>query len=139
VTGSGPVTALDGLVTVQVGTSGTASVTGAEEALAAVLGSDRGRALLATEQTAGTVEVGAVETTAGLVAVRFRDDTASVPQGLGPVIWRAFLDIDGRLVTVTARAFDTAPMSADRQRRLLDLTLANLRGANAAEAEGRLE
>lgn len=139
VTGSGSVPSVDGLVTVQVGAPGTAAVAGSEETLAAVLESDRGRALLAAGEDPGSVDVAVVEAGTGVVAVRFRDETSAGPEGLRPVIWRAFLDVEGHLVTVSARSFETAPLSADLQRRLLDLSVRSLRGANTSEPDGSSE
>ena len=137
--GSGAAPSVDGLVTIQVGTSGTAAVSGAEDALAEVLASDRGNALLASGGNPESVDVSVVESAVGVVTVRFRDDAAAGPEGLEPTIWRAFLDVDGYLVTISARSFETAPLAVDRQRRLLDLAISSLRGANAAEPGGPTE
>jgi len=133
VTGNGTAPSVDGLVMVQVGGPDTAAVTGAEEALAGVLLSDRGRSLLASGGSPESLQVADIEMQAGVVTVEFRDEAAVGPEGLGPVIWRAFLDVDGHLVTVSVRSFDTAPLAPNAQRALLGQAIDNLRGANAAD------
>lgn len=135
VTGSGTAPLVDGLVMVQVGGADTAAVTGGEEVLAGVLLSERGRSLLASGGSPESLQVADIEMQPGLVTVEFRDEAATGPEGLGPVVQRAFLDVGGHLVTVSVRSFDTAPLSPGAQRSLLGQAIDSLRDANAADAK----
>ncbi|MBI1418750.1 MAG: dihydroxy-acid dehydratase [Limimaricola sp.] len=131
VAGDGPMPDPAGLITVQVGGAGSAAVTGNEAALDRLLTSPQGTALLSAGGQPGSVRVHSHAHTAGLVRVRFTDGTAADPQGVQPGEWRAFLDLGGRMVTVSLRGLARAPLSAGEGQRLLLGAVAALRAANA--------
>ncbi|GGL54173.1 hypothetical protein [Wenxinia marina] len=133
--GDGPMPATDAFVTVQAGAPGSAGVAGNEPGLATLLTSPEGIALLSASGNPDAVTVTDVERSDGLVAVRFADATTRRP-GLAPTEWRAFLDLQGRLTTVSVRGFDRAPLSPSAGAALLRETVAALRAANPGAAGG---
>jgi len=124
----------DGLITVQIGGPGTASVTGNEQALRALLNTAGGVAILSATGRAEGISIDVLDARSNLVAVRFRDASVPAFDGLEPVEWRAFLDLGDRLATVTVRGFLRAPLDADAGRLLLEEAVAALRAANAGPA-----
>ena len=122
---------LDGLITVQFGQEGTASVTGNEEGFAAFLRSDAGRGLLSRTGDLATVPDVVTVTDASAVLARFEDAGGAGIPNTGGQQWRGFLDIGGRLVTVTVLSFDRNPLSAVEGERLLVVTMAELAEINA--------
>lgn len=123
--------ALEGLITVQFGASGSATVTGAEAELAGLLRSAQGAALLSSTGDSGTIHIARVDRADGVVVVRFSDAAPAPTPGFEPLEWRAFLDIRGRLTTISLRGFDRAPIPADQGLRLLSQAIGALRAANA--------
>ena len=118
-----------GLVTIQFGEGGTASVTGNEDVLTALLSTDAGAALLVSGE--GSLR-GDVERAIGAVYA-YVEDTA--PSPLGAVEagrWRAFADVNGRLTTVTAYGLGAAPISEAAKFRLAQRAVAALQAANPA-------
>jgi len=129
---AGVMPALDGLITVQFGQVGTASVAGNEAAFAALLASDAGRALLASNGDAATVpQVSTVTGTSGVLA-RFEDTSGPAMHGTSGPQWRGFMDVRGRLVTVSVHSFDRAPLSARQGEQLLVTTLQDVAAVNDA-------
>ena len=127
--------ALDGLITVQFGDEGTSSVTGNEDTFAAFLNSDAGRGLLAGDGDVGSVpEVAAIADRAG-VLVRFEDTSGPSFDGTSGPQWRGFLDIGGRLATVSVLSFDRNALSRSDGERLLVVTMAELAEVNAPQPD----
>ncbi|MCF2871734.1 hypothetical protein L0664_11710 [Octadecabacter sp. G9-8] len=126
---------LDGLIMIQFGAVDTASVVGNEDAFAAFLQSDAGRALLSSDgDLANMSEVATITDRAGVLA-RF-EDTADVPfAGTGGPQWRGFLDVRGRLVTISVLSFERDALSRSEGERLLVVAMAELAEVNAPEAE----
>ncbi|MCF2905826.1 hypothetical protein L0666_12580 [Octadecabacter sp. CECT 8868] len=114
---------LDGLITVQVGADETSSVAGNEEAFAAFLETEAGRGLLAADSD--TASVGEVTTIAGdgRVLARFEDASGPVFQGTTGPQWRGFLDVKGRLVTITVLSFERNELSRSEGERLMGAAL----------------
>lgn len=123
--------ALEGLITVQFGAPGSATVSGAEAELAGLLRSAQGAALLSSTGDSGTIHIARVDRADGVVVVRFSDAAPAPTPGLEPLEWRAFLDVRGRLTTISLRGFDRAPIPADQGLRLLSQAIGALRAANA--------
>lgn len=122
----------EGLITMQAGPAGSAAVTGSEAALAQLLRSSAGAALLSETGQAETVQIEQVEAATGVVIVRFRDRAPAAIEGLERAEWRAFLDINGHLTTIGVRGFDRAPMPVERGLRLLEQAIRAVRSANPA-------
>ncbi|SMX40002.1 hypothetical protein [Octadecabacter ascidiaceicola] len=131
---------LDGLITVQFGDEDTANVTGNETTFAQFLESESGRALLAGSGDAASVsDVSTVTGDTGVMA-RFEDTSGGpVFTGTSGPQWRGFLDINGRLTTISVLSFDRSALSRGEGERLLTVAMAELGEANApvvvAEAE----
>jgi hypothetical protein len=123
-----------GILTVQVGAAGSAAVAGSEEALAGLMNSARGLALLASSGRPEAIRVEAIERAPGLVAVRFSDSAPPAVPGAEAVEWRAFLDLGDRLATVTVRGLARAPLTPGEGRRLLSEAVAVLRAVNPPAA-----
>lgn len=126
---------LDGLITVQFGAPDTASVTGNEDAFASFLASDAGRGILAASGDAAQVEqVSTVSDESGVLA-RFEDMSGPAFAGTMGAQWRGFMDVNGRLVTVTVLSFERAVLSQSEGERLLSVAMRELTDANAAATE----
>lgn len=125
----------EGLVTVQFGAAGSAAVAGSEADLVALLRSARGAQILSSTGLPESILVEAIDSAEGLVLVRFQDTAPPIAAGLERTEWRAFLDIAGRLATVTVRGFERAPMDSAAGRVLIEEAVAALRAANAPQAD----
>lgn len=120
------------IVTVQAGRIGTAAVSGSEPAFAGLLETDAGAALLSRSGDASSVDVLDTTSSDNKVTVYFEDKEGAAIPGTQDQEWRAFVDINGRLVTISARGLATAPMSAQTGKLFLDQVVAAVVGANAA-------
>lgn len=130
---------IEGLITIQVGAAGSASVAGAEQDLAALLRSPDGVALLASNGDASSIDMDTLETSAGVVIVHFTDTGPPIAAGLEQLEWRAFLDLGDRLATIGVRGFERAALSREDGLRLLNRAVFSLRAANSgdqAETQG---
>lgn len=123
--------ALSGLLTVQFGPAGTASVSGNEEAFAGFIASEEGRSILARDGNSANIGQVTATVQGGRVLAWFEDRSGPAMAGTSGPQWRGFVDIGGRLVTVTVLSFDHAPLSRAEGQRLLVLTMAELVEANA--------
>ncbi|WP_322894507.1 MULTISPECIES: dihydroxy-acid dehydratase [unclassified Yoonia] len=115
--------AILGVATVQAGDAGSAMVAGDEADLRDFLTSPQGAGLLSNGGGGATISVVSSQAFDGQVTVHFRDSGAPPMEGLGKEEWRAFTDVSDRLVTVSVRALDDAPITAGRGAALLDLIL----------------
>ena len=102
--------AMAGIVTIQVGDAGSAIVADNLAAFAAVLSGDAGAAILARGGDADTIDIQSVEHKADRVSVHFKDEADAHIVGAQHAEWRNFVDVAGRLVTITVRGFDSAPL-----------------------------
>ncbi|MGJ8611315.1 MAG: hypothetical protein ACSHWY_09480 [Octadecabacter sp.] len=126
---------LNGLITVQFGDAGTASVTGNEDAFAAFLKSEAGRSVLATNGDMTTVvDVATIADRAGVLA-RFVDTSGPSIAGTSGPQWRGFLDINGRLATVTVLSLDYDDLTRGQGERLLIVAMADLAEVNAPASQ----
>lgn len=123
-----------GVTTVQAGEAGSAMVTGAETSLRDFLISPQGAGLLSKGGSAATVSVVSSQAFDSRVTVHFRDTGEAPMDGLGPDEWRAFTDVNDRLVTVSVRGLDDAPLSAGRGSALLDQMLRGLSASSVVAA-----
>lgn len=136
---------LNGLITVQFGDEGTASVNDNEDAFAAFLKTEAGRGLLAANgDVANVVEVATITDRAAVLA-RFEDAGGPVIPGTSGPQWRGFLDLDGRLVTVAVHNLNYDRLTRGQGERLLIVAMAELAEVNtptpdvATVAEALLE
>ena len=121
-----PLPAVLGVATVQAGAAESAMVTGDETDLRDFLISPQGAGLLGKGGSGSTISVVSSQAFDGRVVVHFRDSGPPPMDGLGQDEWRAFTDVNGRLVTVSVRGLDDAPLTAGRGAALLDLMLQGL-------------
>lgn len=120
------------ITTVQVGDSGSAIVQSDPAGFAAVLAEDTGPKILARGSDATTVTINMVIQDAARVSVYFTDDATTAIEGVQNAEWRSFFDLDDRLVTVSVRGIDAAPLSERDGVTLLDQAIAALIAANTS-------
>jgi hypothetical protein len=121
--------AVVGIATVQVGPQESGAVAGAEAELRDFLITDAGNALLSTGGKGSDVTVLSTQAFNGQVMVHFIDDGPPPLAGLQSEEWRAFTDLNGRLVTIAVRGLATAPLEDGPGAGLLKLILAGVRAA----------
>jgi hypothetical protein len=121
-----PVPSTLGVATVQAGDANSAVVAGTETSLRDFLISPQGAGLLSKGGSGDTISIVSSQALEGRVVVHFRDTGEPPMDGLGPDEWRAFTDVQGRLVTVSVRGLDDAPLSASRGAALLDQVMRGL-------------
>lgn len=92
--------------------------------------SDVGRAALSRVGKADTVKLLDVKTASGVLYVRLRDTSEGLPAALSNTTWRAFLEVNGRLVTASATAFAEQPFGQGKGYELLREFVAQIRKAN---------
>lgn len=123
-----------GVATVQVGPPDSGTVTGAEEALRGLLASSAGAVLLSPDGEAEAITVIKTDVEDNTVTVHFSDEGPPPIAGLATEEWRAFTDINGRLVTVAIRGLATAPLPDGTGAWLLDLVVTGLLANDSAPA-----
>lgn len=92
--------------------------------------SDAGRAALSRVGKADTVELLDVKSASGVLYVRLRDTSDGLPAALANTTWRAFFEVNGRLVTASATAFADQPFGEGKGYGLLRDFVAQIRKAN---------
>ena len=111
-----------GLVTIQVGDTGTALVSELGPSMPDFLQSESGRAVLSHTGNVEQITVNKALYNSGHVEVFFDDVGAGVIEGLQSQIWRGFFDHGERLVTVSVRGFAYAPITEAEGYRILTAT-----------------
>ena len=124
------------LITVQVGSAGSAVVQGQEDDFAAFMDTPQGAALLSASAIGGPVAVRVTQTDPNAVAVYTEDAGPPGIAGTQPQAWRLFTDIGDRLVTIAVRGLNDAVLSQSQSRALVDATLSVLRAANGDTRSG---
>ena len=81
--------------------------------------SEAGRASLSRVGRAETVRVSNLQTAGGALYIRARDSSAGPLPGMSDDYWRALLDVNGRLVTISVIGFEDQPMSSEEGFRLI--------------------
>lgn len=95
----------------------------------ALLDTDAGAVLLSPEGDGDNITIIETETDENTVTVHFSDDGTPPIAGLAGEEWRAFTDINGRLVTVAVRGLASAPLPDGTGSWLLNLVVTGLLGA----------
>lgn len=119
-----------GLISVQVGDAGSAIVTGRDRALRDVMRGPEGQALLAGENHPRTIDIDTVTARDGIVFVHLTDSAPPLVAGLDGQEWRAFFDLQDRLVTIGVRGFEQPPLTRSDGLQLLREAVDELRRAN---------
>ncbi|WP_368185261.1 hypothetical protein [Aestuariibius sp. HNIBRBA575] len=125
---------LDGFLTYQVGEPDTAIVNGSESSLADLMETEAGQALLAQSGLAEDVEIIETQFISERVFVRFTDTSAPDIEGMDASMWRAFLDVNNRLVTINLRPITGTDMSSWQGKSLIQSAADVLSDANRAES-----
>ena len=125
-----PAPATVGIATVQVGPPGSATVTGAETALRDFLITDAGVALLSQNGNANDIQILSTQAFNGQVMVHFSDAGTPPMPGLQQGEWRAFTDVNGRLVTIAVRGLAVAPLRDGPGAGLLKLVVAGVQAVS---------
>lgn len=121
----------NGFITVQVGPAGSAIVGADPDAFQAFVNSTAGEDLLSANGDASAVAIRKFTRKDDAVMVRFTDIAAPLVAGLQNTEWRAFVDIRGRLTTISVRGIAATPLTADQGQALLEGTLASMLANNA--------
>ncbi len=119
---------MSGVYTVQFGAPQSAVITSNGAAFVDVLKSGQANALLA--ENAASVVIHHTALTDNVVTVRLEHGAPSPIANTQALEWRAFLDIDGRLVTVALHGLSSSPLSADAGSFLLQQGIAAMIAAN---------
>ena len=82
------------------------------ESLSAFLKTDTGRASLAKDGRASSVEILDSNIVNGALLLRIRDRGGGGSPGLDPTYWRGLFILNSRLVTITATAFEARPIGS---------------------------
>lgn len=118
---------VDGVVTVSVDAAEVAPPP--LEALESFFATEAGRAALARDGQAESIEIVEMSQSDGMLLVHAADRSAS--SGIAADFWRALFDLDGRLVSVTLFGVEDDPISPDLGRSTLSAQVASLRDVNA--------
>lgn len=108
--GTQGVPAVIGMATIQVGPADSGSIAQDEIALRDFLITEAGADLLSHEGDASDVTILSTQAFSDQVMVHFADAGAPPIPGMQAEEWRAFSDIDGRLVTIGVRGLLAAPL-----------------------------
>jgi hypothetical protein len=121
--------AVIGFATVQVGPSESGSITEDELALRNYLITDAGAGLLSQTGDGDDVDVLSSQAFDSQVMIHFTDAGPPPMAGLQGEEWRAFTNINGRLVTIGVRGLAIAPLQEGPGATLLKLILAGVQAA----------
>jgi hypothetical protein len=124
-----------GIATVQVGPAESGLVAGDEIAMRDFLITDAGNGLLSQAGKAEDVNILSTQAFNSQVMVHFTDAGPPPIAGLQNEEWRAFTDINGRLVTIAVRGLAVAPLQDGPGAGLLKLILAGVQTATEIVAE----
>jgi len=125
-----------GLLTASLGAEGSA-VQGEIDALAGFLRSAEGRRTLSRSGVAEDLEIRAEDRRGDLLLMLLRDEGDGPAPALGRGHWRAWFDLDSRLVVVAVYAPGDSPAELARARALIEEFVARIREANAEAPENR--
>lgn len=102
------------------------------ERMAAFFRTEAGRAALSRSGRAESVEVAESFVRDGVLYLRARDRSAPQSgQGVEPEYWRAVLDLEGRMVTLSVLGAAERPLAQVAKRRTLDAFVRRVRAVNA--------
>ena len=128
-----PAPRVPGLLTVSVsGVPGDGAVLAAPFArLDAFLRSGPGRRALSRSSDPSTVEIIDIHRSDGALIIHARDSGVSEIVGIEDEFWRALLDVNGRIVTLSVTGFEARPMPPDAGRATIEALADRILSANA--------
>ncbi|WP_424971964.1 hypothetical protein [Dinoroseobacter sp. S76] len=100
------------LLTAAVRETDAIEVASQSDLLASFLRSETGRAMLSRDKNAATVTILDSFSRGDVLYVHARDESESYAPGMTAEHWRAFLDVDGRIVALAVLGFEADPLSA---------------------------
>lgn len=121
-----------GFATVQVGPAESGSVAADELSLRDYLITEDGARLLSQSGDAADVDILSSQAFNSQVMIHFKDAGPPPFAGLQREEWRAFTNINGRLVTIGVRGLAAAPLTEGPGATLLKLILAGMQAATTA-------
>lgn len=128
-----------GIATVQVGPAESGDVAADEIALRDYLITDDGAQLLSQSGDAADVDILSSQAFDSQVMIHFADAGPPPLDGLQREEWRAFTNINGRLVTIGVRGLAAAPLTEGPGATLLKLMLAGVEAAASAAEDAEPE
>lgn len=126
---------LVGLATIQVGPEGSGDIAQNESALRDYIITDDGNGLLSQTGNAADITILSSQAFDNQVMVHFADAGTPPVAGLQGEEWRAFRDINGRLVTIAVRGLSAAPLQDGPGATLLKLIIAGVRASADLQPE----
>ena len=117
-----------GMATIQIGPTDSGTIAQDEIALRDFLITDLGTSLLSQSGAAGDVTILSTQAFSDQVMIHFADAGTPSVAGLQDEEWRAFRDINGRLVTIGVRGLASAPLQDGPGAGLLKMILAGVQG-----------
>ena len=129
-----PAPSVVGLVTVQAGDAGSGSIAADEASLRDFLVTNAGKSLLSQSGTAADIRILSTQAFDDQVMVHFSDQGEPLVKGLQDEEWRAFRDVDGRLVTISVRGLAAAPLQDGPGASLLKEVIAGVTSTDAEPA-----
>lgn len=136
VSSSDQMPATDGLLTLQVGDAGTASIGDDPSALRDLLATAAGAELLSSNGDPTSIEIDDLQVGNGAVFVHFDDMGPRPAEGLEEAEWRAFFDIGDRFATLTLRGFERAEIEDAQGLTLIRVAVSLISEANRVEDAG---
>ena len=121
-----------GVATVQVGPADSGSIATDELSLRDYLITDDGARLLSQSGDAADVDILSSQAFNSQVMIHFKDAGPPPVSGLQGEEWRAFTNINGRLVTIGVRGLAIAPLTEGPGATLLKLVLAGVKAATTS-------
>ncbi len=124
------------LLTASVAGASDAAPAGAEELdrLAEFLTTPEGRATLARDGQAGSVEILDQARVPGALLLHLQDSGIDPAFGLSTDYWRGIFELNGRLITVSVKGFASGPLSAEQGRVAMHGFIARIRAESAPAA-----
>lgn len=98
----------------------------------AFLRSEQGRRALSRTGDPATVEILDIRQASDALVIHARDTGAGEIAGIEDEYWRALLDVNGRMVTVSVTGFEARPMSPDAGRATVEALAERILRENAA-------
>ena len=117
-----------GLVTVSVDSDDGGAAPTADQ-LESFFGTDAGRAALARDGRAESVEILETRRREDLLILRAEDRSAA--PGTDPEVWRALFDLEGRFISVSLYGLEDQPIESEDGLATLSEQVATLRAVNA--------
>ena len=127
--------AISAVYTVQVGAAESAIIDANGAGFAEFLRSPRGAASLARDGSSDTVQVREVIGSGPTVTVALRHSSEALLAGAHALEWRAFMDVNGRLVTLAVRGLDENPLPDSAGAFLLEQAVEAMKIANTDNSD----